>query len=65
MKKGYPLEFTLENGTHVVVNKTGTNTFDFTLKPKHGSTRQFTFIDDEKFTSEVEESLVPVLFTTT
>ena len=57
MKKDYPLEFTLEDGTHVEVNKTGSNTYDFTLQPEKGPVRHFTFVDDEKFTAEVEKTL--------
>jgi hypothetical protein len=57
MKKSYPLKFTLENGTHVVVNKTGTNTFDFTLNPHKGPTSQFTYVEDGRSKTAVEESL--------
>lgn len=57
MTQHYPLEFTLENGTHVLVNKTGTNTFDFTMKPEEGPTRHFTYVDDGRSKTEVEESL--------
>ncbi len=47
MSKQYPLKFTLEDGVHVTVNKTGNNTYDFTLTPKHGTERNFTFVDDK------------------
>ena len=46
MAKHYPLTFTLEDGIHVTVNKTGDNTYDFTLKPKEGPERYFSIIDD-------------------
>ena len=44
MSKHYPLHFTLEDGVHVTVNKTGDNIYDFTLTPKHGPERHFTFV---------------------
>ena len=47
MSKHYPLHFTLEDGVHVTVNKTGDNIYDFTLTPKHGPERHFTFVDDK------------------
>ena len=57
MTKHFPLEFTLENGSHVLVNKTGTNVFEFTLKREDGPTRHFTYVDDGKTKTETEESL--------
>jgi hypothetical protein len=50
MVKGYPIAFTLENGTHVIVNKTGPETYDFTLEPTDGPSRQFTYRDDRSKT---------------
>jgi hypothetical protein len=46
MSTHYPIEFTLEDGVHVVVNKTGDNTYDFTLTPEEGPERHFTLADD-------------------
>ena len=46
MSKHYPLDFTLEDGVHVTVNKTAPKTYDFTLRPKHGTERHFTFVND-------------------
>lgn len=46
MSKHYPIEFTLEDGVHVTVKRTGANTYDFTLTPKHGEVRHFTFVED-------------------
>lgn len=57
MKKHFPLEFTLENGSHVRVDRTGPNTFDFTIKPKEDPAYQFTYVDDGKTKTEAEESL--------
>ncbi len=57
MKNHFPLEFTLENGSHVLVNRTGSNTYNFTIKPENGSAHQFTYVDDGKTKTEAEESL--------
>ncbi|QMU29646.1 hypothetical protein [Adhaeribacter radiodurans] len=57
MTKHFPLQFTLENGSHVSVNKTGSNAYDFTIKPEEGSARQFTYVEDGKTRTEAEESL--------
>ena len=46
MSKHYPLKFTLEDGIHVEVDKTGATTYDFILTPKEGPERHFTFVDD-------------------
>ncbi len=46
MSKNYPLNFILEDGVHVEVNKTGDNTYDFILTPKHGNKRSFKYIDE-------------------
>lgn len=53
----YPLEFTLENGTHVTVNRLKNKNYDFELKPEEGETRHFAYNDDETFTTEKEEKL--------
>ncbi len=59
MSRHFPLEFTLENGSHVSVVKTGSNVYDFTIKPDdgEGSIRRFTYVDDGKTRTEAEESL--------
>lgn len=57
MKKNFPLHFTLENGTHVVVNLKADNTYDFTLKPEEGAENYFSYTDDETFTDEKEQAL--------
>jgi hypothetical protein len=56
MVKEYPIAFTLENGTHVVVHKTGPETYDFTLEPTHGAPRHFTYRDDVP-KAEIDETL--------
>ena len=57
MTTHFPLEFTLENGNHVLVNKTGSNTYDFTIKPEEGAASQFTYVDDGKTKTEAEAPL--------
>lgn len=57
MKKHFPLHYTLEDGTHVVVNHTGDHRYDFTLKSQEGSESHFNYRDDETFTEEMEEAL--------
>lgn len=57
MSSQFPMEFTLENGSHVVVEKTGSNVYNFTIKPEEGPASQFTYIDDGKTKTEAEESL--------
>jgi hypothetical protein len=57
MATHFPLEYTLENGSHVLVNKTGSNIFDFTIKPEEGPARRFTYVDDGRTKTEAEESL--------
>ena len=57
MEKVYPLEFTLEDGTHVVVNKAGGDKFDFAMKPESGPVRHFTISNNEEFTESKEAGL--------
>ena len=57
MSVHYPLHFTLEDGIKVEVQKTGANTYDFTLRPESGSARSFTYTDDGTPKGEVEASL--------
>jgi hypothetical protein len=56
MVKEYPIGFTLENGTHVIVNKTGPDTYDFTLEPTDRPPRHFTYRDDST-KAEIDETL--------
>jgi hypothetical protein len=57
MTKHFPLKFTLENGSHVLVEKTGPNRYDFTIDPEKGPARHFTYLDDGRTKSEAEASL--------
>jgi len=56
MSNHYPLHFTLEDGVEVTVNRTGDNTYDFTLTPEEGPQRHFNFVD-KKPREEVLETL--------
>ncbi|NTS41699.1 hypothetical protein HRG84_12355 [Flavisolibacter sp. BT320] len=51
----YPFEFTLENGTEVVVRKQDAHRFDFTLRPEEGPEKSFTYDDTVTVTPEMEE----------
>lgn len=57
MDKKFPIEFTLEDGTHVTVNKTSDHLYDFTLKDEGQAPRHFTYNNEETFTAEKEEEL--------
>jgi hypothetical protein len=57
MSKHYPLNFILEDGVHVEVNKAGNYSYDFILTKKEGGERRFTFIDDDKTKDQKVESL--------
>lgn len=57
MSKHYPLKFTLEDGVRVEVNKTGNNTYDFTLTRKEGPARHFSYVDDDRPKDQIIESL--------
>ncbi len=53
----YPLEFTLENGTHVVIRKNDEHHYDFALRPKEGTESHFTYDDTVTYTSEMEDRM--------
>ena len=57
MIKHYPFVFTLESGTHVEINKTSGDTYEFSLQPKHGSPHHFTYKNDNRPKAEVEKTL--------
>jgi len=57
MEKQYPLEFTLEDGTEVVISKTSEHLYDFKLTDEEHGTRHFTYNDQEVFTDEKEKEL--------
>jgi len=51
------MEFTLESGTHVMVKKTGEDTYEFFLKPTHGPAEQFTYREGEHTKAEWDQML--------
>ena len=57
MNKEYPLNFTLEDGTEVIVKKTSEHLYQFTLSDEEHGTRHFTYNDEEIFTDEKEKEL--------
>lgn len=48
MSVHYPLQYTLEDGLLVEVNRGINETYNFTLTPKEGAVRYFTLVDDER-----------------
>ncbi len=57
MSKAYPIQFILDDGVHVEITKTGSNTYHFTLKRKEGQERHFTLVDDDRPKDQIVESL--------
>lgn len=57
MATHYPLSFTLESGTKVVVTKQDDDTYDFSLTPTHGTANSFTYRDGEHTKAEWDERL--------
>ncbi|MDQ6815284.1 MAG: hypothetical protein M3040_16235 [Bacteroidota bacterium] len=53
----FPIEFTLESGTHVKVTNAEGNTYEFTLTTTHGLSDNFTYTEDKRSRDEVEEQL--------
>jgi len=45
----------LEDGVHVEVNKTGNDTFDFTLTSEQGNKRYLTIVDDDRPKDQIVE----------
>ena len=46
MVKEFPLKYTLESGTNVVVNKTGGDSYDFSLTHHEKPVTQFVYVND-------------------
>ena len=57
MKKKFPLEFTLVNGTHVTIVKTTSNTYEFDLASEEGKHHRFIYVDDGRTKNEAEQGL--------
>jgi hypothetical protein len=57
MQTHFPLRYTLESGTQVVVNKTTDNRYDFSLTTPHGKSDNFTYVQDNRSRDEVENEL--------
>jgi hypothetical protein len=51
------MEYTLESGTKVVVQKRAEDTYDFSLMPAHGLTNSFTYRDGEHTKAEWDAML--------
>jgi hypothetical protein len=57
MATHFPLHFTLENGTKVVVHKRDTNDYEFSLAPTHGAAQSFTYREGEHTKAEWDQLL--------
>jgi hypothetical protein len=57
MIESFPVEFTLESGTHVTVTKAGANSYDFSLKPTEDLPTTFSYVDDGRSKSEWDDKL--------
>ncbi|MGV3640004.1 MAG: hypothetical protein ACO1NZ_05745 [Adhaeribacter sp.] len=56
MTTHFPMEFSLENGSQVLVEKMGTQ-YTFTITPEEGPSRHFIYIDNGKTREEAERGL--------
>jgi hypothetical protein len=57
MIHNFPIEYTLESGTRVTINKESADTYDFFLKPIKKPAGQFTYVDDGRPKSAWDDSL--------
>jgi hypothetical protein len=57
MQHHFPLRYTLESGTVVVVDKIEDNRYDFSLTNTHGLSDNFTYVEDNRSRDEIEDSL--------
>ena len=57
MIEDFPVDFELESGARVTVNKRTAQLYDFTISPPGKPDRLFTYIDDGRPKSEWDESL--------
>lgn len=57
MIETFPIEYTLESGTHVTVDKRDDRTFEFKLRPTEEPANGFTYIQDDRSKSEWDDKL--------
>ena len=57
MIESFPVEFTLESGTKVTVDKKGTDKYDFSLRSTAKPVDSFTYVDDGTPKAEWDERL--------
>lgn len=55
MHTHFPLHYTLDSGTHVVVQNAGGGRYEFTLTPQDDAPRHFTYVEGEKSKAEWDE----------
>ncbi|TDH25276.1 hypothetical protein EXU57_14325 [Segetibacter sp. 3557_3] len=57
MKHDFPMEFTLESGTHVKVTQTDPGTYAFSLLNTDKVADNFVYVEDDRSRDEIEEGL--------
>ena len=57
MHDSFPMQYTLANGTEVVVTKSAENSYHFSLTPTEGKKEEFTYVDDGRPKTEWDETL--------
>lgn len=56
MHERFPMEFTLDSGTHVLVREAGPGRYDFTLTPTDEAPRHFTYVEGERTKAEWDDT---------
>jgi|GEM_PF-6905898 len=57
MIENFPIEYALESGTQVTVNKTSATTYVFDLQPVEKRGGNFTYVDDGRTKAEWDNAL--------
>lgn len=57
MIENFPVEFTLESGTKVLVDKKGADSYDFVLRSAETQVNNFTYVDDGRPKAEWDDRL--------
>lgn len=56
MSTHFPLNYTLDNGTDVLVRQDGGGRYHFTLTDADGRSRQFTYVDGKRTKAEWDDT---------
>lgn len=57
MIEHFPVEFTLESGTRVIINKTTESAYDFVLMSHDKPKDRFTYVEDNRSKADWDEQL--------